>query len=91
MRTISKLVVRGVATLLLAGMAVMLVVQQQALKRVRQQNRLLQQQVEELTVQANQLADEKERVSNLITAQEPKAGAPRHLSRPANFFGFVVR
>ena len=76
MKSTSKLVTRGVAILVLASMGVMFVVQQQALKRVRQQNGLLQQQVDELTAQAKQLADERERVSKLIAVQEANAGSP---------------
>src|ERR1043166_9286988 len=76
MKSTSKLVTRGVAILVLASMGVMFVVQQQALKRVRQQNGLLQQQVDELTAEATQLAVERERVSKLIAVQEANAGSP---------------
>lgn len=75
MKTISK-VAGCLAVFLLAGMTLMLVRQQQALDRLRGQNRSLQQQVDGLTTQADQLAEEKERLSRLAAAQEAKAGIP---------------
>ncbi len=76
MKTTSKLVALGLTALLLAGIPVMLVMQHQALDRVRQQNRLLQQQVDGLIAQADQLTEERDRLSSLIVAHEAKTSAP---------------
>jgi hypothetical protein len=50
--------------------------QHAAIDRLRQENRSLQQQVEQLTAQADQFAAEKEQLSKLIAAQPATAGSP---------------
>jgi hypothetical protein len=69
MKTTSKLAAVCLPGVLLIGTAMMLVTQQHALHHLRQENRLLQQ-------QADQLTEEKGRLSMLIVAHEPNAGAP---------------
>ena len=54
----------------------MLVTQQRDLNRLRQENRLLQQEVDGLIARADQLTEEKERLSTLISADEANARAP---------------
>ena len=79
-----KLVTVSLAALLLVGLAVIDLVQQQLLSHARQQNRLLQQQVDELRVQGKQLSEEKERLSNRFRSNEEKAGAPSRMSSSVN-------
>jgi hypothetical protein len=61
---------------LLVGVAFALVLQGQALRRARQENRLLHQHLDNLTAQADQLGAEKERLLKVIAAQQANAGAP---------------
>lgn len=76
MKTRTKPARLALVVFLFAGMAVVLVIQQRAFIRVREQNRLLQQQVNGLRAQANQLTDEKEGLSKLVAVDDAKAGAP---------------
>src|SRR5688500_11647841 len=63
-----------VTVFLLVGMAVMLVIQQQALSRARNDNGSLGRQVDDLVAQAAQLAAEKTRLSMLLAASRTNAG-----------------
>ncbi len=76
MKLTSKMAGSGLAGLLLAGTTLLLVVQQQSLNRVRQENRILRQRVDVLTMQAEQLTDEKDRLSHSIALREANAGTP---------------
>src|SRR2546427_4118496 len=70
MRIISKLASRFAAGFLLVGIALILVLQEQTLNRVRQENGSLRQQVDQLVARADQLASEKSRLSTLVEASQ---------------------
>src|SRR2546427_9288987 len=91
MKRTSKLAGSCVAGFVFVGMAVMLVIQQQTLNRVRQENRSLRQQVDGLVAHADQLVVEKARLSTLLAASQTNAGVRSHKSRPENCSGFAVR
>jgi hypothetical protein len=76
MKTRSKLAGVCLTGFLFVAMAGMIVIQHQALDRVRQENRLLQEQVDGLSAQSEQLTAEKERLSKLTAAPQAKAGVP---------------
>jgi hypothetical protein len=76
MTTKLKLARLGLTGVLLAGMAVALALQQQSLNRLRHDNLLLRQQLEDLLPRAEQLAAENQRLSTLTLtpSNQPDAG-----------------
>jgi multidrug resistance efflux pump len=79
MKTISKLA----TVCLAAGLIGTVVMQHSAINRFRQENRSLQQQVEQLTAQSEQFAAEKEQLSRLI-AVHPTVAAQSPGQQPSS-------
>lgn len=73
MKTTSKVVTVCLAAGVLVGMAGNVLMQHETINRLRQENRSLQQQIEQLIARSDQFADEKERLSKLIVEQPANA------------------
>jgi hypothetical protein len=71
-----KLFAAGLAVFLVAVMGITLMIQQQALSGFRKQNQSLHQQIDALTVQLDNLRQEKARFSKAMAAPEANTGAP---------------
>src|SRR5262245_32025413 len=76
MKTASKPAIACLAAGLLVGLAGTVVMQHATIDRLRQENRSLQQQVEQLTAQSVQFATEKDELSKSIAAQPANATSP---------------
>jgi hypothetical protein len=79
MRATSRIFGLGLAGLLVGLLMLALVLQHQSLRSVRQENQLLQQQVDQLTAQAEQAATEKQRLADRVASPRltPSAQLPQ--------------
>jgi len=75
MKTTAKIATVCLAVFLLVGLAGTVLRQHTAINLLRQENRSLQQQIEQLIAQSDQFAAEREQLSKLNAAQPAKAGS----------------